>query len=83
LRREGRSVSAEPVCSCALLPMRILARETAGAARTRSSLRPHSSEGAAKCKTSGDITPRDAELCSVVIVRESEGFAKVDRIDWE
>ena len=39
LRREGRTASAEPVCSCALffLPF---ARETAGAARTRSSLRP-------------------------------------------
>jgi hypothetical protein len=39
LRREGRSVSAEPVCSCAFLLLH-LARETAGAARTRSSLRP-------------------------------------------
>src|ERR1700759_924391 len=39
LRREGRTASAEPVCSCAFcyLPF---AHETAGAARTRSSLRP-------------------------------------------
>jgi hypothetical protein len=39
LRREGRSVSAEPVCSCALSFVHF-AHETAGAARTRSSLRP-------------------------------------------
>src|ERR1700694_5257218 len=39
LRREGRTASAEPVCSCAFL-FAHLARETAGAARTRSSLRP-------------------------------------------
>ena len=37
-RREGRIASAEPVCSCA--PSTISAHETAGAARTRSSLRP-------------------------------------------
>jgi hypothetical protein len=43
--------------------MRILARETAGAARTRSSLRPHFFEGGAKCKTSGEITPRDFFRC--------------------
>jgi hypothetical protein len=41
-RREGRSVSAEPVCSCAFF-IRMFAHETAGAARTRSSLRPLSS----------------------------------------
>ena len=39
LRREGRSVSAEPVCSCAPLSVHV-AHETAGAARTRLSLRP-------------------------------------------
>jgi hypothetical protein len=38
-RREGRIASAEPVCSCAFSCVH-LARETAGAARTRSSLRP-------------------------------------------
>ncbi|MDO9560680.1 MAG: hypothetical protein Q7J60_03590, partial [Bradyrhizobium sp.] len=38
-RREGRSVSAEPVCSCAFVLCEF-AHETAGAARTRSSLRP-------------------------------------------
>src|SRR5258707_13275018 len=36
LRREGRSVSAEPVCSCAFL----LCGSGTRAARTRSSLRP-------------------------------------------
>ena len=39
LRREGRIASAEPVCSCALSFVHF-AHETAGAARTRSSLRP-------------------------------------------
>jgi hypothetical protein len=39
LRREGRTASAEPVCSCAFF-YRPFAHETAGAARTRSSLRP-------------------------------------------
>src|ERR1700759_243689 len=39
LRREGRIASAEPVCSCAFSYVQ-LAHETAGAARTRSSLRP-------------------------------------------
>jgi hypothetical protein len=39
LRRECRIASAEPVCSCAFFCARF-ARETAGAARTRCSLRP-------------------------------------------
>src|ERR1700759_2877693 len=39
LRREGRTASAEPVCSCAFSYVQ-LAHETAGAACTRSSLRP-------------------------------------------
>src|SRR3981081_852738 len=43
-RREGRIASAEPVCSCAFLFVHF-AHETAGAARTRSSLRPLISEG--------------------------------------
>jgi hypothetical protein len=43
-RREGRIASAEPVCSCAHLFVQF-AHETAGAARTRSSLRPLFSEG--------------------------------------
>ena len=44
LRREGRTASAEPVCSCAFL-FATFAHGTAGAARTRSSLRPSFSEG--------------------------------------
>src|SRR5665647_841442 len=39
LRRECRIASAEPVCSCAFL-LCTVAHETAGAARTRCSLRP-------------------------------------------
>ena len=52
LRREGRTASAEPVCSCAFCFVH-LARETAGAARTRSSLRPLSFRGQAFQQTSG------------------------------
>src|SRR6266436_1580743 len=50
LRREGRIASAEPVCSCAFF-CAFGAHETAGAARTRLSLRPlvHS-EGANRRK---------------------------------
>src|SRR5260370_27100055 len=44
LRREGRMLSAEPVCSCAHFLVH-LAHETAGAARTRLSLRPLLSRG--------------------------------------
>ena len=44
LRREGRIASAEPVCSCAF-PFVHFAHETAGAARTRSSLRLFVFEG--------------------------------------
>jgi hypothetical protein len=39
LRREGRMLSAEPVCSCAFFYCSF-AHETAGAARIRLSLRP-------------------------------------------
>ena len=52
LRREGRSVSAEPVCSCAFLLVQF-AHGTAGAARTRSSLRPRISWGRAIGKAPG------------------------------
>ena len=49
LRREGRMLSAEPVCSCAFSNAQF-AHETAGAARTRSSLRPLAWEGQNSCK---------------------------------
>src|SRR5260370_33596225 len=54
MRGECRSVSAEPVCSCAFLRTSF-AHETAGAARTRHSLLPLSFEGQLSCKTSGAI----------------------------
>jgi hypothetical protein len=59
LRREGRIASAEPVCSCASFFVH-LAHETAGAARTRSSLRPPFSRRAERLpktsrKTCGEI----------------------------
>jgi hypothetical protein len=52
LRREGRMLSAEPVCSCAHSFVHI-AHETAGAARTRSSLRPLRFTRAMLSQTSG------------------------------
>src|SRR5216683_7506325 len=56
-RREGRDASAEPVCSCAF-PFVQLAHETAGAARTRLSLRPLREEGEIDANL-GRIAPRE------------------------
>jgi hypothetical protein len=75
LRGEGRSVSAEPVCSCAFLLMHI-AHETAGAARTRSfpapSLegreRPLFEEGANDLQNSGECLSREREGVSGRVV---------------
>src|SRR5215207_1563811 len=50
-----------PVCSCAVLFAQI-ARETAGAASTRSSLRPLSSGGQTKMQTSGGMRREIAKL---------------------
>ena len=50
-----------PVCSCAVLFAQI-ARETAGAASTRSSLRPLLTKRAAKMQTSGRSSPREREV---------------------
>jgi hypothetical protein len=51
-----------PVCSCAVLFAQI-ARETAGAASTRSSLRPLFGEGKRKCKPRANV-PRECETVS-------------------
>ena len=58
-----------PVCSCALLFAQI-ARETAGAASTRSSLRPLFRRGQTKMQTSGDQRREIAASHSTVIARE-------------
>ena len=58
LRREGRSVSAEPVCSCAF-SSHYFAHETAGAARTRSSLRPPIDRRVNIYEKLGRIMPRE------------------------
>src|SRR5689334_11755032 len=50
-----------PVCSCAVLAMRKIARETAGAASTRSSLRPLNSERANEDANLGQLMSRDRE----------------------
>ena len=50
-RRESRIASAGPVCSCALFFAQI-AHETAGAERTRLSLRPLLREGAKRLQSS-------------------------------
>src|SRR2546421_11173637 len=57
-----------PVCSCAVLFAQI-ARETAGAASTRSSLRPLISRGQMKMQTSG-VMRRESRNCMHVIARE-------------
>jgi hypothetical protein len=62
LRREGRIASAEPVCSCAFFVH--LAHETAGAACTRSSLRPLSSEAQDCSNTRARLAPREREIAS-------------------
>ena len=60
LRREARSVSAEPVCSCAVFLVHF-AHETVGAARTRSSLRPLFPGGTEFDPYLGRTAPRERE----------------------
>src|SRR5205814_9364559 len=57
-----------PVCSCAFLFAQI-ARETAGAASTRSSLRPLIEERANEMQTSGSSCRENTNAHSVVITR--------------
>src|SRR5216684_9409570 len=58
---QGRpDASAEPVCSCAPFYVQ-LAHETAGAARTRLSLRPLFSGGTNVLAKLGQSTPRECE----------------------
>jgi hypothetical protein len=57
--REGRIASAEPVCSCAFSILHF-ARETAGAARTRLSLRP---QGRRIQHNSSASRREDADVC--------------------
>src|SRR3954452_17358192 len=59
---QGRpECSSCPVCSCAVLFAQI-ARETAGAASTRSSLRPPFRRGQTKIQISGDQRRENAKL---------------------
>ena len=74
LRREGRIASAEPVCSCALCYV-YFARETAGAARTRSSLRPPFSEGHRFAKL-GHLCRGNANVCLAVIASDLSAEAR-------
>jgi hypothetical protein len=62
-RREGRIASAEPVCSCASFYVQ-LAHETAGAACTRSSLRPLPLTRAKVQANLGHIMPRECGITS-------------------
>src|SRR5450756_2187308 len=71
-RREGRIASAEPVCSCAFLFVHF-AHETAGAARTRSSLRPLCFRGQRSLAKPGRIVPRQcgrAARCCLTVESE-------------
>ncbi len=61
-RRESRIASAGPVCSCALSFAQI-AHETAGAARTRLSLRPLPSERVKRLQISGVSCRGNADVC--------------------
>src|SRR6202051_3995386 len=63
LRRESRIASAGPVCSCAFF-LCIFAHETAGAARTRLSLRPLVLfRGWQSTQTSGTSCRENVKLC--------------------
>ena len=63
---QGRpGCSAVPVCSCALLPC-ALARETAGAASTRFSLRPPFKRRATEFSNLGRNMPRDRESMAML-----------------
>src|SRR6478672_7738010 len=62
-----------PVCSCAFLFAQI-ARETAGAASTRSSLRPLSSGGPNENANLGRSTPRECETVSTRHCERSEAI---------
>jgi hypothetical protein len=64
--------SAEPVCSCALSFVQI-ARETAGAARIRLSLRPLFSKRVEDMQTSGISRRENADTCwHAVIASEAK-----------
>jgi hypothetical protein len=58
-----------------------LAHETAGAARTRSSLRPHVDEGETKLKTSGKTCREVAELYPPVIANGYSAAGAIDQHD--
>src|SRR3981189_3563338 len=62
-------LSAEPVCSCALCFVQT-ARETAGAARTRSSLRPLILGANVTCKTSGASRRGIVNVCLQQVRRQ-------------
>src|SRR5438445_6694938 len=76
LRREGRMLSAGPVCSCAR-SLCAIAHETAGAARTRSSLRPLFLGRANEDANLGQFMSRDREIMSAVVTVE---FASVTAV---
>jgi hypothetical protein len=65
-----------PVCSCAPF-LRSLAHETAGAARTRHSLRPRFSRGAMRWQSSGEIAPRERSHLSFRGVRSTSYDAQL------
>jgi len=78
-RREGRIASAEPVCSCASFYVQ-LAHETAGAACTRSSLRPLPLTRAKVQATLGHIMPRECGVISPVVIARESGRSSTPRL---
>src|SRR5258708_25259387 len=78
---QGRpDASAKPVCSCACL-MHCFARETAGAARTRSSLRPLIFRGARLSANFGRTASRKCEVVSSRHCERSEAIHGATRLD--
>src|SRR6476660_6024190 len=68
LRRESRDASAEPVCSCAFFFVHF-AHETAGAARTRLSLRPLLLRGSKVMQSSDASRRENVRVCLSVTAR--------------
>jgi hypothetical protein len=82
LRREGRMLSAEPVCSCALSFVHV-AHETAGAARTRPSLRPLDVRAKKFLAKLGRFKPRDREVMFSRHCEERQRRSNPCRSMWE
>jgi hypothetical protein len=80
LRREGRDAPPVPVCSCARSYAQI-AHGTAGAACTRSSLRPPILEGKRRCKPRARCVARTRSRIHRHCLRQTRGVCARERSD--